>query len=91
MVTSSIYFMILDLDPIDCRWGPCLHDGECIEEYKNYTCNCTHPYTGRHCAQGSPTVNTFIYCDSNFCSLHYQSCCKDAYYTNIQTSHVIHA
>ena len=37
----------MDID--DCASNPCGANGQCIDRFISFTCNCTSPYTGMNC------------------------------------------
>ncbi|CAL1300576.1 unnamed protein product, partial [Larinioides sclopetarius] len=63
-----------------CRSNPCLHNGKCKVEGKNFKCECTPPYTGPTCKDDICTKNPCLNggaCKINATSL--QCKCKIPY------------
>ena len=37
------------VDPDDCASNPCQNGGTCHDEVNDYSCDCSHEYTGENC------------------------------------------
>ena len=60
--TAELFtFTIFLTDDDDCRNGPCLNGGTCVDGPSSFTCTCAPGFTGNTCAVRELNISSLLF------------------------------